>query len=237
MQGSPQLLRRRIHYSCFWPPGSRGTRLHRSISRQLVTCTSLQGVCGPANPETGNGPQGDKKGRGQAAELSPMTPSHLGSHDQVMLWAAFCVAFFGFLWCSEFTVPAQMEYDPDTHLSLTDIAIDNKKYPLRVYINTKQSKTDPFWQRVQIMPRKDGQEHLPKQPTLTILSHKRRALGTIVHPSRGQLPDTSAFCFTAVWDITERRNGPQELLRHIAFVLGRPPRLRRVKSPMFILRR
>ena len=50
-------------------------------------------------------------------------------YNTVLLWPACCMAFFGFLRCGEFTVPSQTDYDPDTHLSLTDIALDDKAEP------------------------------------------------------------------------------------------------------------
>ena len=71
-------------------------------------------------------------------------------YDDVLLWAAGCLAFFGFLRCGEFTVPSQSEYDPDSHLSLTDIALDNKVNPSLIQVRIKQSKTDPFRQGVDI---------------------------------------------------------------------------------------
>lgn len=40
------------------------------------------------------------------------------SHDKIMIWAACFLAFFGFLRISEFTVPAQGQYDHITHFSL-----------------------------------------------------------------------------------------------------------------------
>ena len=70
--------------------------------------------------------------------------------DNIMLWAACCIAFFGFLRCGEFTVPSQIAYDPEAHLSLSDVAVDNIQSPSVVQITIKQSKTDPFRQGVQI---------------------------------------------------------------------------------------
>ena len=68
------------------------------------------------------------------------------NHHNVMMWVACCTAFFGFLYirCSEFTVPSSNGFEPVTHLSLKDIALDNKTFPSLVRINIKQSKTDPF---------------------------------------------------------------------------------------------
>ena len=65
-------------------------------------------------------------------------------HDNIMLWAACALAFFGFLRCSEFTVPSQEEYCPKSHLSLQDIAIDSRTSPKMITVTIKQSKTDPF---------------------------------------------------------------------------------------------
>jgi len=48
------------------------------------------------------------------------------SQSNIMFWAACCIAFFGFLRVSEFKVPNQATYDPDTHLSLADISLDNR---------------------------------------------------------------------------------------------------------------
>ena len=66
------------------------------------------------------------------------------SYSNIMLWAACCLAFFGFLRVSEFTVPCQGTYDPGTHLSLTDISLDNRDNPRLIAVFIKQSKTDPF---------------------------------------------------------------------------------------------
>ena len=71
----------------------------------------------------------------------------------IMIWAACCTAFFGFLHCSEFTVPTQQEFDPEVHLTVRDIAVDDKVTPSVVCITIKQSKIDPFRQGINIFPR------------------------------------------------------------------------------------
>ena len=64
--------------------------------------------------------------------------------DIVMLWAACCVAFFGFLRIGEMSVPDDDSYDPAVHLSRQDIALDDASSPSVVRVRIKQSKTDPF---------------------------------------------------------------------------------------------
>jgi len=74
----------------------------------------------------------------------------LPSYDNVMLWAAWCLAFFGFLRISEFTVSTQQDYDYSTHFSLKDISVDNRSNPYLIKLRIKQSKTDPFRQGADI---------------------------------------------------------------------------------------
>jgi len=69
------------------------------------------------------------------------------SYDNVM---ACCLAFFGFLRVSEFTVPTQQVYEESTHLSLRDISVDNRFNPHLIKLHIKQSKTDPFRQGIDI---------------------------------------------------------------------------------------
>ena len=64
--------------------------------------------------------------------------------DMHMLWAASCMAFFGFLRSAEFTVPRDDGFDPQVHLALGDVAFDNLEDPSMVAVTVKASKTDPF---------------------------------------------------------------------------------------------
>ena len=72
-----------------------------------------------------------------------------------------CTSLFGFLRCGEFTVPSQSEYDPSTHLSLNDIAIDSAGSPSLIQVSIKQSKTDPFRKGVQLFLAKTGKNICP----------------------------------------------------------------------------
>ena len=42
------------------------------------------------------------------------------------------------------TVPSDNEFDPQTHLCVGDIALDDSRCPSMVRVTIKQSKTDPF---------------------------------------------------------------------------------------------
>ena len=62
--------------------------------------------------------------------------------DHVMLWAACCLGFFGFLRAGEFTVNSS--FNPAVHLSLGDIQADSLVNPTCFKVHIKCSKTDPF---------------------------------------------------------------------------------------------
>ena len=72
----------------------------------------------------------------------------------IMLYAVCCTAFFGLLCVSEFTVPSLHRYDPDIHLSLADVTLDNRRASEIVQLHIKQLKTDPFRNGVDIYLRR-----------------------------------------------------------------------------------
>lgn len=92
---------------------------------------------------------------GNCRQRLPITPSLLrvvkgiwdrdsDDPDLAMLWAACCLAFFGFMRAGELTVPSDQGYDPTIHLSLGDISVDNPADPGVLGVRLKASKTDPF---------------------------------------------------------------------------------------------
>ena len=66
----------------------------------------------------------------------------LSSRDHVMLWAACCLGFFGFLRAGEFT--SSCPFDPSIHLTVSDVQADTLVNPTCFKICIKCSKTDPF---------------------------------------------------------------------------------------------
>ena len=60
--------------------------------------------------------------------------------DQVMLWAAFCLGFFGFLRSGEFTCPS---LSASVHTPRTFLLTHAKIHPIMM-VTVKSSKTDPF---------------------------------------------------------------------------------------------
>ena len=81
--------------------------------------------------------------------------------DKVMLWAAVCLGFFGFLRAGEMTVPSDSDFDPATHLTRKDIAVDNPEKPEVLRVTIKQSKTDPFRKGVDLFIGKTDRELCP----------------------------------------------------------------------------
>ena len=86
-----------------------------------------------------------------------------------MLWAATCLAFFGFLRMGEFTCPAGDSFDKDVHLSLADLSIDQSSAPSMLFVHLKQSKTDQLRRGVTIVLGKS--EQLPLCPLTSMLSY------------------------------------------------------------------
>ena len=72
------------------------------------------------------------------------------NYQSIMMWAASCTAFFGFLRVGEMTVPSLEAFDEMRHLTLKDIALDSRSNPSAIWLTIKQSKTDPFRKGVRL---------------------------------------------------------------------------------------
>lgn len=108
------------------------------------------------------------------------------SYNNKLMWAACCMAFFGFLRCSEFTVPSQDGYDPDSHLSLSDISVDSRTDPSMIRIHVKQSKTDPFRQGVHLCLGRTSNVICPISSLLPYLIIRKGAPGPLFVMENGQ---------------------------------------------------
>ena len=67
------------------------------------------------------------------------------------------------------TVTEPREFDPDQHLMVKDLAVDNPVNPQSIVVRIKQSKTDPFCQCVSIYLGRTGQ---PLCPVAAVLAYQ-----------------------------------------------------------------
>ena len=78
----------------------------------------------------------------QIKEELSRAPDYLPT-DKLMLWLAFTLAFYGFLWSSEFTSPSASQFNPPVHLCTTDVSFTSTGC---LTLHLKASKTDPYRQ-------------------------------------------------------------------------------------------
>lgn len=92
--------------------------------------------------------------------------------DNLAVWAACCLGFFGFLRTAEFTVPQRSAVDPMTHLMVDDIAVDSHTMPSLLQVRIKASKTDQFRQGTSLFLAATGNELCPVAAMLNYLAKR-----------------------------------------------------------------
>ena len=124
----------------------------------------------------------------------PVTPAILRSlwsvwspqaHDPdvVMLWAACCLGFFGFMRAGEFTCPSDSQFDPESVLTPDDVTVDKHQSPSMLCVKLKHSKTDPFRTGVSMFMDRTGNSLCPVAAVLVYLAIRPRRVDvkTAVH--------------------------------------------------------
>lgn len=101
--------------------------------------------------------------------------------DNIMLWAAFLLCFFGFLRSGEITIPNQQSYDASVHLNFSDIATDNSVPPSIIQVKIKASKTDPFRHGTLIHIGRSNNTLCPVSALLSYLSIRGNSPGILFH--------------------------------------------------------
>ena len=121
----------------------------------------------------------------------------------LMLEAAFCVAFFGFLRCGEFT--CNRAFNPDINLTVGDVKIQDDQSSLSLTL--KASKTDPFRKGVTIHLFPTSHYICPVkavQNYLSALPEQCKEKGNALFLDNQLLPLTRQFFLTQLKNLLER---------------------------------
>ena len=132
--------------------------------------------------------------------------------DIVMLRAACCLAFFGFLRSWELSVPSDATHDPKVHLNVSDIAVNNPASPTVIRVSIKQSKTDPFRRGVDLFMGKTGTDLCPVKAILQYLVVRGTQRGLVPLPGRPPAY-TSEICRRGAESFTAGRHRSVQVLR------------------------
>ena len=135
---------------------------HSTIKLYLAAVRNLHIFCGHGDPVVGKlllkkVLRGILRYQGQTRILRqpviprvllavrPILRHWLGERDFTMIWAAFTLAFFAFLRCSEFTCRGATSYSHSFDLSVSSVSFEpNLACPQRISGFLQSSKTDAF---------------------------------------------------------------------------------------------
>ena len=139
--------------------------------------------------------------------------------DKVMLWAAACVGFFGFLRAGEFTSPSLNAFDPEVHLCLSDVALDSHTSPSMVRLRIKQSKTDPFRLGVDVFLGSTGGNICPVQAIIRYITVRSPNPGPLFVTQEGS-PLTRAMLVTRLHAALQQAGIPSSQYSGHSFRIG-----------------
>lgn len=114
-------------------------------------------------------------------------------HDAIMILAACCLCYFGFLRAGEISVPSETAYDKGEHLNLSDVSVDSISDPKTLRVKIKASKTDPFRQGVDIFIGRTDNELCPVAAMLAFLAKRGQKEGMLFHFKDGKLLTRERF--------------------------------------------
>lgn len=186
---------------------AEGKLKHTTIKGYLSALRRMQIVGGAGDPFTASWPLLEYTLRGiklkqarapgtRSRPRLPITPNILRmlrqvweldnmAQDNIMLWAACCLCFFGFLRSGEITVPSRSAYDQEAHLSEGDVRLDAASPPQYVMVRIKASKTDPFTKGVSIFLGRTGNDLCPVAAIAAYLVSRGREPGPFFRLASG----------------------------------------------------
>ena len=101
------------------------------------------------------------------------------NYSNLMIWAAYCTAYFGLLRVSEFTVSSHNHSNSFTDLLLSDITIDSHVAPQVIRITLRQLKTDQYRQGTHIYLGRTSHPVCPVKALIHYLGSRRGRPGPL----------------------------------------------------------
>ena len=140
--------------------------------------------------------------------IRPILETWLGERDFPMIWAAFTLAFYGFLRCSEFTYPGVNSFRPQFDLGTDSVSFyPSLVCPQHIVVTLRSSKTD--------FSRQGRSVVIAKAPGTVCAVSAMQQFFLTTRPSSGPL-----FSFQSGWLLT--RSAAICLLRDAARCAGLP---------------
>ena len=119
-----------------------------------------------------------------------LSNSSLTAQDKLLYWAAFTLAFYGFLRASEYSYPTKRKYRNSSHLLLNDVTIN--KHSISVHL--KRSKTDRFGKSATVLIGATGSSTCPVRAMQKFLVSRRcQSPGPLFRLSNGHLLTRSSI--------------------------------------------
>lgn len=113
--------------------------------------------------------------------------------NNIMLWAACSLCYFGFLRSEEITVPSESAYDKAVHLNRADLAVDRVANPSIIKVTIKASKTDQFRKGVDIYVGRTNNELCPVAAILAYVASRGDDSGFLFRFEDGRLLTKDRF--------------------------------------------
>ena len=104
---------------------------------------------------------------------------HAHSYNNILLWAASCLGFFGFLRSGEFTVSSLEEFDHRRHLTPMDVSVDDHNNPHLMGVRLKYSKTDQLGEGLTIYMGRTGSNICPVSAMTSYLQLRGLSCGPL----------------------------------------------------------
>ena len=127
-------MRKRKISSCDGDP-LMGNLLLKKVLRGIVRCKGKRRILRqPVTP-------------GILLAIRPILEAWLGKRDFLMIWAAFTLAFYGFLRCIEFTYPGVYSFRPQFDLGTDSVSFyPSLVCPQHILVTLRSYKTDFYRQ-------------------------------------------------------------------------------------------